>query len=508
MDPSRLPDDPAALKALLLSMQARWDEERLALQQRTAELLAELAALKRQTFGRKAERDNPNQLSLLGEDTDPAAALAAAQAEPEPPPKKRRRGGGRGQRSLPEHLAVLEVTSTDPGPTTCACCGGELKVLGEDVSERLEYIPGHFKRLRIHRTKRACPSCPSEGVFTQPAPPFALDKALAADGLLAKIVTDKFADHIPLNRQAGRFVREAGVELSVSTMCGWLRSVGGLLRHVVGAMREELVAGAFVQSDATGLPILEGSTNQLRRGQLWSYSDGEQVVFEATLDGVQANPAAFLEGFKGTLLTDGASVYNLIAQSDEVVRAGCWAHARRKFFEARAEAPEQAGVALATIRELFRVERETAGLEPEARSRARRERLAEWLAAFRQLLDTWSTTARPKSALGKAITYTRNQWATLVVFLDDGAVPIHNNTSERLLRGPVVGRKNWLFAGSEGGAKTAATCLSVVASCMLVGVDPYEYLRDVLSLLPDAKPEQVRKLTPKAWAAEFGPKSA
>ena len=498
MLPRDLPDDPAELKRLVLTMAERLED-----------LEAELAALKRRKFGRSTERVvDERQVSLLGEDTDPAAALAKATAEPPPPPKKsRRRSGGRGSRSLPDHLPVIDVTCSDPGQKTCPCCDGELVEIGTDISERLEYIPGQFVKFAVHRTKRACPGCPSAGVFTQPAPPFGLDRALPADGLLARIVTDKFADHIPLNRQVRRFQRESGVELSVSTICGWLRSVGGLLRHVVDAMHQELVEGDFLQSDATGLPILEGSHRQPRRGHLWSYTDSTQVVYTATMTGEQAHPAEVLEGFKGVLLTDGAGAYNLVARSDDVVRAGCWAHVRRKFFDARKEAPESAGIALATIREIFAAERELATLGAEARARARRERLADRLDALKLLLDEWSTRVRPQSALGKAITYARNQWETLLVFLDDGNVPPHNNHSERLLRGPVTGRKNWMFAGSEGGAATAATCFSIVASCMMAGVDPYDYLRDVLSILPDATPARVKTLTPKRWAENFGPKA-
>jgi transposase len=183
-------------------------------------------------------------------------------------------------------------------------------------------------------------------------------------------------------------------------------------------------------------------------------------------------------------------------------------HSGTKFFEARNEDPSRAGVALATIREIFVAERAARDLEPADRARFRRECVAERLARFRDLLDTWSTTRRPKSAMGKAITYARGQWDTLVVFLTDGTAPPHNNTSERLLRGPVVGRKNWLFAGSTGGAHAAATFFSIVASCEMAGVDPFAYLRDVLSLLPDAKPAELKTLTPKAWAAEFGENAA
>lgn len=254
MPPSDLPDDPVALKRIIAAMQAEHAATVTELQARVGDLEAELAAIKRRTFGRRAERVSDNQLALLGEHTDPAAALSeAADPQPEPTrPKRRARQGGRGQRSLPAHLPVVRVTSSATGPTTCTCCGGDLQVIGEDVSERLEYIPGRFVKLEIHRTKRACPKCPSAGVSVQPTPPFALERALPGDGLLAKIVTDKFADNIPLNRQSSRFSREGGVEVGVSTMCGWLRAVGGLLKHVVDAMHRDLLTSPFLQSTPPG----------------------------------------------------------------------------------------------------------------------------------------------------------------------------------------------------------------------------------------------------------------
>ncbi|MDP6369632.1 MAG: IS66 family transposase [Planctomycetota bacterium] len=517
MVPKRLPDDSEDLKRLLVEAHARADsaENQAATFKARAEvaeaaladLEQQLAAIKRRIFGRRTERVGKGQLSLFGEDADPDAALAAAKAATEskgdtPAPKRQRK---RGRRRLPAHLSRIEVTADEPGQTTCNGCGGDLKTIGHEVSDRLEYIPGRFVVLACTRAKRACPACPSEGVCIQPAPVFGLDRALPADGLLAKVITDKFADHLPLTRQAKRFQREAGVDIAVSTMCGWLRQSADLLKHVVEVMAQELREGPFVQSDATGFPILEGSKNQPRRGQLWSFSDGGQVVFMSSMDGTQERPAKFLKGFNGTLLTDGAGAYNLVARSNGVIRAGCWAHARRKFFEARSEAPEKAGYALAQVREIFALERELKLLAPEARARARHETLAEPLARFRQWLDLESRSARPTGAFGKALTYARNQWETLVVFLIDGNVPVDNNASERHLRGPVVGRKNWLFAGSEGGAKTAATCFSIVGSCVLAGIDPYAYLRDILSLLPDAKPAQLKTLTPRAWAARFGP---
>jgi transposase len=503
MDPVELPADVAQLHEIIHTLRATVVELSASHNKTSLKLertLAELERAKQRLFGRKAEKVPANQLTLLN--------LAAPEepAKPEPKVKLRKRRGrrGHGRRKLPAHIERIEVTGEEQGETTCVCCGGDLKVIGEDRSERLEYIPGHFKVFVVVRKKRACPKCPSEGVKTQPAPPFALERALPADGLLAHIITDKFADHLPLNRQSKRFAR-AGLNIGTSTMCGWLKSTSALLGHVVNVMRDELVAGDFVQSDGTGLPVLEGNKNQPHRACLWSYADEERVVFEVTRTYEQDHPAKFLAGFKGVLLADGASNYNLIASADGVKRAGCWAHARRKFFEAREANPEDAFVALAYIRRMFAVERRAKAVDIEARQRIRDQELRPLLEEFGLWTEDRHGQVRPSSQLGAALTYVRNQWDPLVVFLGDGRVPAHNNAAERHLRSPVVGRKNWLFAGSEGGAKVAATMFSIVGSCVMNGIDPYDYLRDVLHRLPDAKPEDLKHLTPAAWAGRHGP---
>ena len=489
MHPDDLPDDPATLKLLLAEQLAtaaemaerlsRVERERAELEAsrdeleasrdelvascdeleasrdelaaRYAEVQTELATLKRRMFGRRRERVSDDQVQLFGEDDDPASAVQAASKPSTPPaPTRRKKHGGGGRRGFPAHIPRIQVTSKNPGPTTCEGCGGDLKDIGEDRSERLDVVPAKVRVLVIIRQKRVCPCCPSRGVITQPAPPFALDKAAVGDSLLARVITDKYADHIPLNRQSKRFLRDDGVDIAVSTMCGWLRRSAGLLKHVVAVMHTDLLGGSFLQSDATGFPILHGPKNQPLRGHLWSYTDGLQVVFRATTDGRQVHPEALLDGFQGTLLTDGASAYNAAAAAEGVTRAGCWAHARRKFFEARNEDPARAGIALATIKEIFLCERAGRDLDTEDRAPFRRECLDERLKRFRTLLDTWSTTCRPKSAMGKAITYARGQWDTLLVFLKDGSAPPHNNTSERLLRGPVGCRSLCVISGSVG----------------------------------------------------------
>lgn len=512
-----LSDDPEVLRAYAKRLEAELRAKNAALE---AELRAEREAhsaakeqarfylhkyevLARAAFGRRSERvDNQveGQLLLLtAPETEPTAVSRPATSPPEPKRGKKggRRGGGR--KKLPPHIQRLEVTSSDDGPTSCACCGGELAVIGEDRSERLEYIPGHYKALVVVRTKRACQACPSEGVVTQPAPPFGLQRSKYADGFVAKVLVDKYADNIPLRRQVSRFKRE-GLDVPVSSLCRIVQASADLLKHVVGVVADELRDGDFLQGDGTSLPILDGPRNDRISGALWVYTDGDQAVFEATKTHEGLHPAAFLDGFEGVFLPDGASTYNEACRPEAIERAGCWAHARRRFFDARMSHP-RAFIALRKIRELFLLEREAWQVDAEARHRIRQERAAPWLEDFRGWIDEHLPNAEPRGAWHGALQYVVNQWDRLVVFVDHADVPIHNNTSERALRGPVTGRKNWLFAGSEGGAEAAAVHFSIVHCCMLAGVDPFDYLRDVLHRLPDATPTALRQLTPKAWAA-------
>lgn len=502
---SSLPDDPKLLReaALRLEQELRARDEALQAEKaRAAFFEREYERLARATFGRRSERlvDEPEgQLSLLD-----ASALPTTDAPERPTsePRKGRRGGGHGRggrKKLPAHIKRVEVTSTDPGPTTCACCGGPLHVVGADRSERLEYIPGHYLALVTVRTKRACQACPAEGIATQPAPPFGLQRSKYADGFVSRVLVDKYADNIPLRRQTRRFKRD-GLDVPIANLCRIVTASAELLKHVVTVIGDELRAGSFLQGDGTGLPILDGPHNDRISGALWVYTDGEQAVFEATRTHEGRHAARFLDGFEGVFLPDGASTYNAACAPEGIERAGCWAHARRKFFDARNAHP-QAFVALQQIKGLFLMEREAWQLDAEGRHRLRQERAVPWLASFRAWVDAELPRAEPRGAWHGALQYVVNQWDRLVVFAADPAVPIHNNTSERALRGPVTGRKNWLFAGSEGGAEAAAVHFTIVHCCMLAGVDPFAYLRDVLHRLPDATPARLKELTPRAWAA-------
>ena len=279
-----LPDDVATLKAMVLAESQRADTEaiQLAIERRKNRELEEIVEdLRRQLFGRKSERlngPNENQLKLF-ESNDPTVSTEEIESEEqdnintpvEPQRKKRKKGrkkGAPGRQGFPANLPRIPVTATEPGPTSCPCCGDDLKLIGYDMSERLEKIPTRYVVLVVKRAKRACSRCPEQGVLTQPAPPFFQERSKYADGLVAQVIVDKYADHLPLRRQIKRFKRDK-IHIPISNLCRMIQHSAGLLKHVVNAMRLELLASDFIQADETGLPILHGSKNKPKKGVLW-----------------------------------------------------------------------------------------------------------------------------------------------------------------------------------------------------------------------------------------------
>lgn len=478
-------------------------------------LARQLEALKHRLHGRRNERFtlDPSQLVLFAATGEPIPPVPDEAPDPAPEaeaaspsavlPERRKRGQNiqrhkHGRGKLPDTLPRRRIHCTHPEGATCPRCKGALAVIGQDVTERLEWVPGHFEVLEIATDKAACPACPGAGVQAAIGPSFALPRALCANGLLAKVLCDKFADHIPLHRQARRFARE-GLDLSVSTLCGWTLRGAELLKVIVEAMMKAIRAGCWAQADDTGFPIQDGTDGQLRSARLWTYANGEHVVFRVTSTKKGDGPAEHLADFKGRLLLDGGSEFNLIADALGVERAGCWSHARRYFFDARTTDPIGAGEALILIRDIFLIEREIVDATPERRHAVRQERTRPAVERFRQWLESQRGRLRPGSDLARGVKYATNQWKRLTMFLDHPELPIHNNTAEFQLRQPVVGRKNWLFAGSEGGAQAAAVIYSLVGSCILQAIDPWAYLLDVLDRLPDWPANRVIELSPARW---------
>ena len=382
--------------------------------------------------------------------------------------------------------------------STCLGCGRPLQKIGQAKSFRIEWVPGHFVVEDVVRDKVACPHCPGQGVLTASGP-YALDRSLAANGLVARVLVDKFADHIPANRQAKRMKRE-GFEVGSHTLSAWIGAAGGLLQVVANAVRDELLSGEALQGDDTGMPVQDGGDGKLRKGRMWAFTDQDQVFYAFTGSKEGEHPARLLKGYRGRLLlVDGGSEFNQVVRKLGLGRAGCWSHLRTYFFKALHHHPDEAALALGTIRDLFMLERELWGGDPGAILAERQARSRPLVDGFFDWVKGMSQITRPRSVLGDALRYARNQEPQLRLFLEHGELPLHNNLSELMLRQTVVGRKNWLFARSEGGAKAAATLYTLIGSCSLQGIDPWLYLRDVLDRLMDYPANRVAELTPKNW---------
>ena len=512
-------EENTRLRASLSTVSAELAEARATLElreamleelQQKAEYLArqlELVRLKRRRPASERFVPDERQAQLFAEQEVPPPPRAPV---PEPqrdeeaserPTRRRRREGARRPRRRKredfEHLASRTVRC-EAGEAHCPSCGRPLKKIGEATSFRIEWVPGHFIVEDVIRDKVACPHCPGQGVLTASGP-YALDRSLAANGLVARVLVDKFADHVPANRQAKRMKRE-GFEVGSHTLSAWVGAAGELLEVVAHAVRDELLRGEALQGDDTGMPVQDGGDGKLRKGRMWAFTDQEQVFYAFTDTKHGKFPAELLGKYQGRLLlVDGGSEFNQVVRELGLERAGCWSHLRTHFFKALTHHPTEAALALGTIRDLFLIERELWGGEAAAILAERQARSRPLVDGFFEWVQAMSQVTRPRSVLGDALRYARNQEPQLRLFLEHGELPIHNNLSELMLRQTVVGRKNWLFARSEGGAKAAATLYTLIGSCSLQGLDPWTYLRDVLDRLPDYPVNRVAELTPKRW---------
>lgn len=496
-----LPTDPQALRQLVLELLSALQEK----DRRIGQLSSHLEALRRRLFGRSSEKLDPNQLALdLGAwlaahaTEAPAETPAPPAAERETPPRP-----GHGRRRLPETLPRHRVEyHPAPGDRVCRECSVELKRIGEEVSEQLEYVPASLHVVVHARIKYACPCCQGNVVCgSLPVQP--IEKGLPGPGLLAHVLTSKYNDHLPLNRLEGIFQRQ-GVELSRSTLCDWVAASADLLKPLVEVMKREVLASRKIHTDDIPVPVLDKDRTSTRTGRLWVYvgdPDHEHTVFDYTPDRSRDGPQAFLSGYKGYLQADAYAGYDVVYAGQEVIEVACWAHARRKFFDAMKSDAVRARIALAYIRSIYAVEKQARDLDEATRHKLRVAEAKPQLEAFKVWLDAEVQKVLPKSPMGEAISYARAQWVALTRYVEDGLLEPDNNRAERALRRVAVGRKNWMFAGSDEGGRRAAIIYSIIASCAVVGIDPYAYLRDVLERLPSCDPADgdLKLLTPKAW---------
>jgi transposase len=494
-------DELATARALISALQ----DQVTTLQRENASLRHQLDVLCQRMFGKKSERVDPRQLQLALEQlaNEPGPVTEPIEMDSgETPVHGHTRRRSTGRRPLPAHLPRRRVECDVPEREKQCACGHTKTRIGESVAEKLEYQPASFLVIETVRAKYACPHC-HEGVVEAPAPPQAVEKSLAGEGLLAHVVVSKYVDHTPLHRLAGIFARE-GVDLSRTTLCDWVADVATALTPIGEQLRREVVAANYLQTDDTSVTVL-GDQGGSFKGRLWVYLDplGQQVVFDATATHERDGPAAWLADFRGSLQADAYAGYDGLYQTGHVVEIGCMAHARRRFVEAFAT-ESVAALTVALIQQLYQVERAAAECSPEARRALRQEHSVPLLAQLRTERDRLASTVLPKSPLGDAVRYLTNQWNALQRYVDDGRLAIDNNRAENQLRVVAVGRKNWLFAGSMEGARRAALLYSLVQSCKLVDVPPFVYLKDVLLRLATHPHRSIDQLTPNGWARTFG----
>lgn len=501
IDPNRLPDDPAYLKELLAELLAQLEksrEQEKQLQQRIQELVQKL-------FGRSSEKIHPNQLPLIDLEGLQAAAEAIEEPVEEAPPAPRRRRRGHGRRrlekDLPRRRKVYELSEAE---RLCPCCQDPMQPIREEVSEQLDYEPASLYVTEHVRLVYGCSGGCDEAVAMGEKPPQPIEKGLPGAGLLSHVMVSKYCDHLPLYRQE-RIFRRQGAEVSRKTMGDWVAAVSDRVAPIVEILKDEALKSHVLGTDDTPVPVQGRKKGRTATGRLWIYigdEDHPAVVFDYTPTRARDGPEKFLENFSGYLQADGYSGYDRIYRDRSVIEVGCWMHARRYFYKAAQAQPARPCEALAWIRQLYLIEREGKDLSPEKRLELRREKAVPVLEKLAEWREEQAYQTPPKSPLGEALTYAHNQWAALCRYTEDGRLPIDNGRTERALRGVAIGRKNWLFAGSDAGGERAARLYSLIGTCRRLDLDPFAYLRDLLDRLPTQPTDRLHELTPAAWMVE------
>jgi transposase len=505
LDLGNLPSDVGLLHRLVRDMAAvvetRDDEiERL---QRI------IKQLQRGQFGSRSERLDPDQLALGLEDLDADIARAEAHhAAPLANDPESDSGAAHRRPTLPDHLPREDVTH-DVESDKCPGCGGKLHPIGDATSEMLDWVPAQLRVVRIRRPKYGCRACGT--IHQAPAPERPIAKGLATPGLLAHVLVSKYCDHMPLYRQTQIFARH-GVRIERSTLANWVGGACWWLEPLQARLGTHVFASTKLFADDTPIPVLDPGRGRTKTGRFWVYArddrpwdgpDPPAAVYFYSPDRKAERPAAHLEGFQGVLQVDGYAGFETLTGSGDIVLAACWAHARRKFYDFyQATGSPIAAEALRRIAELYTVEKRIRGQPAVARRQTRQEDSRPLIEAMKLWLEDQLRRVPPRGGLAEAIRYALARWPALCRFLDDGRIELDNNPVERAIRPVALGRKNHLFAGSDGGGERWATVCSLIATAKLNDVEPYGYLKDVLERMTHGHPmSSLDDLLPWNWKA-------
>jgi transposase len=493
VDPKTLPQDPETLQKIIVDITAQLD--------RTERLLRQLVAAK---TGRKSEQLSPDQLALFAAEAAVAAEEETADDDdilPPPasgtPPKK-----PHGRRPLSPHLKRQRLEhDLAENEKHCAACDQDLRPIGEESSERYEYLPAQMLVIEDVCKKYAC-QCTIK-TATKPSQP--IEKSVAGASLLTQVIVAKYADHLPLHRQAKMF-RRFGIDLPEQTMCGWMGQCAALLEPLYDRLKKFVLESKVVGTDDTPVKVLDRTLPQTRKGRIWPYvGDREHTaaIYDYTATRERAGPERFLKNYRGHLQADAYVAYDLFFTdpSRELTEVGCWAHARRHFYQAQENDPSRMRTVLLLVAQLYQVEKlaRQRGLRGEELRLLREHGARPVLEKIHAYLTEIREQVLPKSEAGQAVNYALKNWAALERYCGDPDLEIDNNGTERSLRCFAVGRNNWMFFGSDRGGRTAAVLRSFITSCELVKIDPFAWFRDVLARIADHPVTKLDELLPHRW---------